>query len=72
MNTHIIVTHILFGYEPPLPLDTFFFENELPLDIYYLNMDHCRTYLIILDMNHEPQLDMDYWTHPIVGHLKPN
>ena len=26
----------------------------------------------MLNMNHEPQLDMDYWTHPIVGNLTPN
>ena len=51
---------------------THFFGHELPLDIYYLDMDHCRTYLIMLNMNHEPQLDMDYWTHPIVGHWTPN
>ena len=49
---------------------THFFGHELPLDTYYLDMDHCRTYLIML--NHEPQLDIDYWTHPIVGHLTPN
>ena len=26
----------------------------------------------MMNMNHEPQLDMDYWTHPIVGHWTPN
>ena len=48
-------------------------------DIYYLDMDHCQTYfimmnmnLIMMNMNHEPQLDMDYWTHPIVGHMTFN
>ena len=50
----------------------FFLGNELRLDIYYFDMDHCRTYLIMLNMNHEPQLDMDYWTYPIIGHLIPN
>ena len=46
--------------------------HESPLDIYYLDMDHCQTYLIMLNLNHESQLDMDYWTHPIVGHWTPN
>ena len=49
-----------------------FFGHELPLDIYYLDMDHCRTYFIMLNMNHEPQLDMDYQTHPIIVHWTPN
>ena len=68
--THIFWTLTTIGHEPSL--DTYFFGHELPLDIYYLDMDHCRTYLIMLNMNHEPQLDMDYWTHPIVGHWTPN
>ena len=38
------------------------------MDIYYLDINHYRTYLIMLNMNYEPQLDMDYWTHPIVGY----
>ena len=51
--------HILLGHKP------------LP-NIYYLDMDHYQTYLIMLNINHEPQLDMDYWTHPIVGYLTHN
>ena len=39
------------------------------MDIYYLDINHCRTYLNVLDMNHEPQLGMDYWTHPIIEHF---
>ena len=64
------MAHILFGYEPPL--DTYLFGNELPLDIYYLDTNHCWTNLIMLNMNHKPQLNMDYWTHPIIAHLIPN
>ena len=50
--THIFWTLTTIGHEPSL--DTYFFGYELPLDIYYLDMDHCRTYLIMLNMNHEP------------------
>jgi len=30
-------------------------------DIYYLDIDHCWTYLIMLNMSHELQLDMNYF-----------
>ena len=30
-------------------------------DIHYLNINHCWTYFILLNMNHELQLDMDYF-----------
>ena len=71
INRSTINTHILFGHKPPL--DTYlFFGNELPLDIYYLDIDHCQIYLIMLNRNHEPQLDMDFWTPLIIGHLIPN
>ena len=30
-------------------------------DIYYLDIDHCWAYLIMLNMNHESQLNMDYF-----------
>ena len=54
------------------PWTHIFFGHELPLDIYYLDMDHGRTYLIMWNMNHEPQLDIDYRTHPIIVHWTPN
>ena len=72
INRFTTNAHILFGHKPPLDTYFFFLGNELPLDIYYFDIDHCRTYLIMLNMNHEPQLDMDYWTYPIIGHLIPN
>ena len=69
-NRSIIILHILFGHE--LSLDTYFFGHELPLDIYYLDIDHCWTHIIMLNVNHKPQLDMDYQIHSIVGYWTLN
>ena len=69
-NFNIIPGHTFFGHEPSL--DTYSFLDMNYHDIYYLDIDHCQTYIIMLNMNHKPQLDMDYWINPIVGHWTPN
>ena len=45
------------------------FEFRLGYPIFYLGTSEISP---PTNMNHKPQLDMDYWTHPIVGHLIPN
>ena len=50
--TYIIWTWTTVGY--------ILFGHKL-FNIHYLDIDHCWKYLIMLNMNHEPQLDMDYF-----------
>ena len=62
--TYTANRHILLGHKPLLDL--------YHLDIYHRWTYIIWTYLIMMNMNHKPQQNMDYWTHPTVGHLTPN